>query len=129
MALIEIRKTWRREEKYVSISGAHRRIVLFKRVYEMMRERMGQDFDYVKFFVDSKMKGKFWMRPDLEEGVHIRKSGSNRLLSVAPLLESLGWGWKETIRAPVTWDAKNNAFQADFYKGLKEQEEESRLRG
>ena len=118
MALILIRKRWRRDEEYISLSGAHRRILLFKRVYELMRERMGKDFEFVELYVDNRSKSRFWMRPSDKDGMPIGRTGKNKIVTVTPMLEALGWSRKETVRAPVTWDGKNKAFLVDLKKAI-----------
>ena len=119
MALILLRKGWRRGEDYISLSGAHRRILLFKRVYELMRERIGKDFEFVELLVDSKSKSKFWMRPNDKDGMPIGRTGKNKVVTITPLLDALDWTTKETVRAPVSWDGKNKAFMVDLKKAIK----------
>ena len=86
---------------------------------------MGKDFDYVRVFVDDKVKGKFWMRPSLDGGVPIRITGKNRILSVIPLLDALGWKRKDTVRLPVVWDARHKAYLVELKTAMAQEPQPS----
>lgn len=120
MALREIIRETRTSAAVISISGMYGRILLFKRTYEVMRDNLGEDFGYVRLFVDDKVKGKFWMKPSLDGGVPIRLTGKNRILSAVPLLAALGWKRTETVRIPVVWDARHKAYAVDLRTVMKE---------
>ena len=121
MALREIGKARRQSEEYISISGKYSRLLLFYKVYDMMKARNGKDFEFVRFFVDDKEPGCFWMRPADEGAIQIRLTGKNKILSIFGLLKALGWSREDTVRLPVTWDSKNKAFLVDCRQALKEQ--------
>ena len=120
MALREIVRETRTSTAVISISGLYGRILLFKRTYEVMRDQVGQDFGYIRLLIDDKIKGKFWMRPDTDGGIPIRITGKNRILSVVPLLGTLGWKRSDTVRLPVVWDGKNRAFVVDIRAAMAE---------
>jgi hypothetical protein len=120
MALREIIRETRTSAAVISISGMYGRILLFRRTYEIMRDNVGQDFGYVRLFVDDKVHGKFWMKPSLDGGVPIRLTGKNRILSVVPLLDALGWKRNDTVRVPVIWDARHKAYAVDLRTVMKE---------
>jgi hypothetical protein len=125
MALREIIRETRTSAAVISISGMYGRILLFKRTYEVMRDKMGQDFGYVRLFVDDKVKGKFWMKPSLDGGVPIRLTGKNRILSAVPLLAALGWKRTDTVRLPVVWDVRHKAYAVDVKARMIEKPEKT----
>jgi hypothetical protein len=120
MALREIIRETRTSATVISISGLYGRILLFKRTYEFMKEQMGKDFEYIRLFVDDKVEAKFWMKPSIDVGVPIRRTGTNRILSVAPLLDTLGWKRTDTVRVPVVWDGRHKAFAVDLKAAINE---------
>jgi hypothetical protein len=84
-----------------------------------MRDRLGDDFQFVQLLVDKRSKNRFWMRPSNEDGMPIGRTGKNKIVTVTPLLEALDWTMQETVRAPVSWDGKNKAFLVDLKKATK----------
>lgn len=124
MAFIEIGKARRQSEEYISIAGKYSRLTLFYKVYEKMKEKHGdKEFKFVRFFVDDKDQGKFWMKPADDGEIQIRIVGSgNRILSIFQLLQALGWTREDTVRLPVSYDNKRKAFVVDCRESLKEQE-------
>jgi hypothetical protein len=120
MALREIVRETRTSAAVISISGLYGRILLFKRTYEVMKEQVGNDFEYIRLFVDDKVEGKFWMKPSMDGGVPIRRTGMNRILSVVPLLDTLGWKRTDTVRLPVVWDARHKAYAVDLKTAMNE---------
>jgi hypothetical protein len=120
MALREIVRETRTSAAVISISGMYGRILLFKRTYEVMKEQIGKDFEYIRLFVDDKVEGKFWMKPSMDGGVPIRRTGTNRILSVVPLLDTLRWKRTDTVRLPVVWDARHKAYAVDLKTAMNE---------
>lgn len=128
MALIEIGKARRQGEEFVSIAGKYSRLTLFEKAYNQLKDKFGKDFSHVRFFIDDKEKGRFWMRPSDDGEIQIRIVGrGNRILSVYQLLQALGWTRQDTVRLPITWDGKNKAFAVDCRDALKEQERIQKL--
>jgi hypothetical protein len=123
LALKEIIRQTRTNAAVISISGMYGRILLFKHTYDVMKDRVGEDFGYIRFYIDDKIDGKVWMRPSLDGGVPIRITGKNRILSVIPLLDAVGWKRNDTVRVPVVWDARNKAYLADLRNIPKEKPE------
>jgi hypothetical protein len=125
MALREIGRARRQREEYVSIAGKYKRLTIFQKTYEKMKEKAGvvEDVLRLRVFVDDKDRGKFWMKLDAEEGLQIRVVGKdNKIVSVYALLDDLGWKRVDTVRLPVLWDQKNRLFMVDCRESLKEQE-------
>jgi hypothetical protein len=123
MALREIIRETRTSAAVISISGLYGRILIFKRTYEVMKDQMGRDFGYMRLFVDDNAGGKFWMKPSTDGGVPVRITGKNRILSVIPLLDALGWKRHDTVRLPVVWDARHKAYRVEVKEAVTKKSE------
>lgn len=113
MALRIVERKARKSKASVSISGRYNRLFIFQKAYALMKERFGGDFEHVQFLVDDTRKGFFWLKPctETETGATpINKTGNNRLLSVAALLDELGWEKEESVTFSIEYDTKNRAW-------------------
>lgn len=107
-----------RGETVVSISPARKRLTLYKEAREMMKAACGDDFDYVRLYVDPDLPDRFWIMPAKREDEGARKldvsSPATRTLSITLLLQELNWVPKKTVRLPVRWDKENGAAVVAF---------------
>jgi hypothetical protein len=114
MALRIVERKARRTKASVSISGKYNRLLIFQKAYSLMKEKFGQDFHYVQFFVDDSRKGFFWLKPGTETdtgATPINITKNNRLLSVSALLGELGWKKEDkTGTFNIEYDNKNHAW-------------------
>ncbi len=113
MALRIVERKARRTKASVSISGKYNRLLIFQKAYALMKQRLGDDFYHVQFFVDDSRGGYFWIKPCAKTdaaATPINLTGNNRLLSVSALLGELGWEKDETVAFNIEYDAKNHAW-------------------
>ncbi|MGB6065878.1 MAG: hypothetical protein WBG50_13825 [Desulfomonilaceae bacterium] len=113
MALRLVERKARRTKASVSISGKYNRLLIFQKAYSLMKEKFGNEFEYVQFFVDDSRKGCFWLKPCAKTdtaATPINKTGNNRLCSISALIGELEWEKKETVSFGIEYDAKNRAW-------------------
>jgi len=110
-----------RGSEYISLNPKLRRILLYKKGYQVLRDNFGGDVDFVQVLTDDEQPHFFWMRPCNPDAPGARKmdktSTNTRTLSIRALLKELNWKPTETVRLRLEWDKREAAARIDIREG------------